>query len=150
MLANIGMYMERPNHQSLPPAVEATHMPSKIAPWAFVLAVRDLDRSARYFRDVLGFQVSWEDATDWRLVERDGVRVMLGYCPSDQPAADLGSHNLFGYLDVDRLRTELMERGAVCTHAIDQPYGMREMVVTTIDGHRIVFGQELKTANKAI
>ncbi|MDQ1462656.1 MAG: hypothetical protein QOI08_4140 [Actinomycetota bacterium] len=128
-------------------------MPPKITPWAFVLAVPDLDRSARYFRDVLGFQVSWEDATDWRLVERDSVRVMLGYCPSDQPAADLGSHNLFGYLDVDnvdKLRTELVERGAVCTLPIDQPYGMREIVVTTVDGHRLVFGQDLKTASEAI
>jgi hypothetical protein len=30
------------------------------------------------FRGVLGFHISWQDATDWRLVERDGVRIMLG------------------------------------------------------------------------
>jgi catechol 2,3-dioxygenase-like lactoylglutathione lyase family enzyme len=64
----------------------------KIAPWAFVLAVPDLDKSTGYFRDVLGFRVRWEDATEWRLVERDGVRIMLGHCPSDMRPADLGSH----------------------------------------------------------
>ena len=30
-------------------------MQPKISPWAFVLAVPDLDKSAAYFRDVLGF-----------------------------------------------------------------------------------------------
>jgi hypothetical protein len=29
-------------------------------------------RRAGYFRDVLGFRVGWEDAEDWRLVQRDG------------------------------------------------------------------------------
>ncbi len=67
-----------------------------ISPWAFVLAVHDLRRSADYFRDVLGFRVLWEEAPDWRLVERDGVRVMLGHCPRDRPPSELGSHTLFG------------------------------------------------------
>ncbi len=86
----------------------------------------------------------WEDATDWRLVERDGVRVMLGRCPNDAPAATLGSHNLFGYIDVDdvdALHAELVARGTPCVPPVDRPYGMRELVVTTVDGHRVVFGQ---------
>ena len=33
---------------------------------AFVLAVTDLELSAAYYRDVLGFRISWEDGTDWR------------------------------------------------------------------------------------
>jgi catechol 2,3-dioxygenase-like lactoylglutathione lyase family enzyme len=118
-----------------------------LSAWAFVLAVRDLDRSAAYFRDVLGFQLLWEEATDWRLAQRDGVRVMLGHCPSETPAAEIGSHNWFGYLesnDVDALRTEIVARGAHCSTPVDQPYGMREVMVTTVDGHRIVFGQEMK------
>jgi catechol 2,3-dioxygenase-like lactoylglutathione lyase family enzyme len=120
-------------------------MSAKVAPWAFVLAVPDLDRSADYFRDMLGFKVLWTDASDWRLVERDGVRVMLGYCPNDMPPAELGSHNWFGYLsvdDVDALHGELTARGAACTSPRNTHYGMREVVATTIDGHRIVFGQD--------
>ncbi len=122
-------------------------MQQRIAPWAFVLAVPDLDKSASYFRDVLGFRVGWDDATGWRLVERDGVRVMLGHCPGDMRPADLGSHNWFGYVDVqdvDALHAEITARGAACSAPKDRPYGMREIVVTTVDGHRIVFGQELK------
>ena len=122
-------------------------MPNEIRPWAFVLAVPDMDKSAAYFRDVLGFRVSWEKATDWRLVERGGVRVMLGHCPKERPAADIGSHSWFGYLDVDdvaQLHAEFTAHGALCTNTVDRPYGMREIVVTTIDGHRIVFGQAIK------
>jgi hypothetical protein len=95
----------------------------------------------------LGFRVLWGDATDWRLVERDSVRVMLGHCPNDMPPSSLGSHNWFGYLEVDdinALHAEITARGATCSEPANRPYRMREVVVTTVDGHRIVFGQELR------
>ena len=116
-----------------------------MTPYAFVLAVPDLERSAGYYRDVLGFQVFWEDAEGWRILKRDAVQIMIGACPDDRPASEIGSHSWFGYVnvpDVAALRDEIQARGAACTALRDQPYGMREMVVTTIDGHRIVFGQE--------
>src|SRR5262245_4826840 len=93
-------------------------MQSKMAPWAFVLAVPDINKTAQYFRDFLGFRISWENATDWRLAERDGVRIMLGQCPTDMHPSALGSHNWFGYLDVndvDGLHAEFTARGAVCS-----------------------------------
>ena len=117
-----------------------------LAPYAFVLAVQDLAKSAAYYRDVLGFRISWEEATDWRLAERDGVRLMIGLCPNEKPAAEIGSHNWFGYVEIDdvsALHAELTNRGANCTALRDQPYGMREMTVTTPDGHRMVFGQDM-------
>ena len=117
-----------------------------IAPWAFVLAVPDLRASAAYFRYVLGFRILWEEAPDWRLAERGGVRIMLGRCPNDTHPSEVGSHNLFGYLDVDdvdALHAELIARGAVCSSPKDMPYGTREIVVTTIDGHRVVFARDL-------
>lgn len=51
-----------------------------MAPCAYILAVTDSEKSAAYYRDVLGFR----------------------------------------------------------------PYGMREIIVTTPDGHRIVFGQQVR------
>ena len=59
--------------------------------------------------------------------------------------AELGSHNWFGYLevdDIDALHAEITARGASATQPTDRPYGIREIVVATGDGHRIVFGQE--------
>jgi catechol 2,3-dioxygenase-like lactoylglutathione lyase family enzyme len=119
----------------------------EMTPWAYVLAVQDLDRSAEFFRDVLGFRILWDDAGEWRLVQRDAVRVMLGHCPNDLRAADLGSHNWFGYVevdDVDGFHAEIITRGAISTEPANRHYGMREVVVTTVDGHRIVFAQQLR------
>jgi catechol 2,3-dioxygenase-like lactoylglutathione lyase family enzyme len=118
----------------------------KITPWAFVLAVHDINKSATFYRDVLGFRIQWEEASDWRLVERDGVRIMLGHCPKDMSPSQLGSHNWFGYVEVDNvdaLFAEITARGAECSSPKDTHYGMREIVVTTGDGHRLVFGQEV-------
>jgi predicted enzyme related to lactoylglutathione lyase len=120
---------------------------SKIAPWAHVLAVRDMDLSAKYFCEVLGFVLEWPEATDWRLVRRDDVRVMLGKCPNATSAAEIGPHSWFAYLDtdgVDKLHADFVANGAVILQSpIDRPYGMRELVVATPDGHRIVFGQDI-------
>ena len=44
--------------------------------------------------------------------------------------------------DVGALCAEIIARGATCSSPKETHYGMREIVVTTIDGHRIVFGQE--------
>jgi uncharacterized glyoxalase superfamily protein PhnB len=118
---------------------------NKFTPYAYVLAVRDLEASAAYYRDVLGFRIDWTEGSDWRLAVRDGVRLMIGHCPDDKPAAEIGSHSWFAYLevdDVDGLHRELTARGANTTSPRDQPYGMREIVVTSPEGHRIVFGQD--------
>lgn len=121
---------------------------TKIPPWAHVLAVNDIDLSARYFCQNLGFTLAWPDAPDWRLVQRDGVRIMLGKCPNATPAAQLGPHSWFAYLDaenVDKLHAELIASDAIIIKApSDTSYGMRELVIATPDGHRIVFGQDVK------
>ena len=60
---------------------------------------------------------------------------------------DLGDHSYFGYVvldDVDAYHAEIAARGAdVIAPPADKPWGMREMPVRTIDGHRIMFAQEL-------
>src|SRR5262245_24894902 len=120
---------------------------SKIAPWAHVLAVREIDSSAKYFCEALGFVLEWPEATDWRLVRRDGARVMLGKCPNATPAAQIGPHTWFPCLipdGVDQLHAELVASGAIILQPpIDRTYGMRELVVATPDGHRIVFGHDI-------
>ncbi len=46
------------------------------------------------------------------------------------------NHNAF--------HAEIVAKGANATPPKTRPYGLREIVVTTIDGHRIVFGQTVK------
>jgi len=118
-----------------------------LRPFAFVLAVQDLERNAAYFRDVLGFRVDWADATDWRIVARGGVRIMLGHCPDALSPAATGDHSYFGYLEVDDVQAfhdEIAQRGAIVLQPpVDRPYGMRECTVATPDGHRFVVGQSI-------
>jgi predicted enzyme related to lactoylglutathione lyase len=112
-----------------------------------VLAVPDLKRSADYYERVLGFRVSEIGDPGWRFAERDGCLLMLGECPNALPPTELGDHSYFAYFEVDNIDTlykEFADKGANMQHPpTDQPWGMREFPVQTIDGHRINFGQEL-------
>jgi len=72
---------------------------------------------------------------------------LLGHFPNDKPATEIFPHDWFGYLeteDVEALRAEFVGRDAQCSERKDQPYGMREIIITTLDAarHRIDFGQE--------
>ncbi len=115
--------------------------------YAFVLAVRDLAASAAYFQDALGFKLEWQDADDWRLLTRGGVRMMLGHCSNEKPASEIGDHSYIAYLeidDVDALHAEIAARGAIIREPpADKPWRMREMLIATPDGHRIMVGQTL-------
>ena len=116
---------------------------------AYVLAVHDLDGSAAYFADVLGFAVDWVDGDNWRTLVRGGVRVMLGRCPDAVSPARLGDHGYFGFFasdDVDALHAEFAARGALILAApVDRPWGWREMAVATPEGHRMMFAQPVRS-----
>jgi uncharacterized glyoxalase superfamily protein PhnB len=120
---------------------------AQITAYAHVLAVPDLGRSSRYFREVLGFGMEWQDGSNWHCLARGGARVMIGHCPDATPPRETGDHSYFGYFhvdDVDGLHREIAARGAIVLVApADKPWGMREMPVATPDGHRMMFGQKL-------
>ena len=52
----------------------------------YVLAVPDLDRSAAFYRDALGFTVHAMGDPGWRLFVKDECRIMAGACPDALPA----------------------------------------------------------------
>jgi catechol 2,3-dioxygenase-like lactoylglutathione lyase family enzyme len=116
-----------------------------VRPYAFVLAVPDLDRSVGYFVDVLGFRPEWRDGNNWQSLVRGEVRLMLGHCPDALSPHEVGDHNYFAYIlveDVDALHAEFISKGAIIRHApTDRPWGRREMGVATPGGHRIIFAQ---------
>lgn len=58
-----------------------------------VLAVRDLEESTRYYINVLGFERDPIDANGWSFLSRDDFKVMLGECPDEKPASELGDHS---------------------------------------------------------
>ncbi|HET6361932.1 MAG TPA: VOC family protein [Gemmatimonadota bacterium] len=113
-----------------------------------VLAVRDLEKSTRYYVDVLGFTLDPIAAAGWSFLSRDSFKVMLGECPGERPAGELGDHSYFAYLlvdDVDEYYREVAARGArVNSSPEDKPWGLREFGLATPDGHRLTCGQPIR------
>ena len=120
----------------------------QLVDWLFVLAVRDLERSADYLRRVLGFADEPVDAPGWRFIARDGCRIRLGHCPDAAPAAAIGDHSYFAYLmtnDARALFDRATAAGAEVRAAIeDKPWGIREFCIAMPEGHRIVVGEVLR------
>jgi uncharacterized glyoxalase superfamily protein PhnB len=112
-----------------------------------VLAVRNLEESTRFYTDVLGFRRDPIEADGWSFLTRDTFKVMLGECPNEKPASELGDHSYFVYLRVeglDQLYEELSARGAREIAAPEnKPWGLREFGIRTPDGHRIMFGEPI-------
>jgi uncharacterized glyoxalase superfamily protein PhnB len=107
--------------------------------------VRDLEASTRYYKEVLGFIQDPIPAAGWSFLTRDAFRVMLGECPDEKPASELGNHSYIAYWNiegVDQFYRELAARGALLTSApADKPWGLREFGLRTPDGHRITCGE---------
>jgi catechol 2,3-dioxygenase-like lactoylglutathione lyase family enzyme len=120
---------------------------AKILQHHYVLAVPDAHASAKFFVEVLGFAVS-HDGDGWVFVSRDACMIMLGTCPDDLPPRELGSHSYFAYLrvdDVDAVYAGAKGQGVdLLSGPTDKPWGMREFVLRTPDGHRLMIGQPVK------
>ena len=112
-----------------------------------VLAVRDLATSARFYTDVLGFRHDPVDARGWSFLSKDAFKLMLGECADEVPAAEVGNHSWFARVMVDGLDEyfgQVSARGAeVISAPADRAYGLREFVIRTPDGHRLMFAERL-------
>ena len=112
----------------------------------YVLAVHDVRKSAGFFVESLGFEVTAEPP-GWIFVTRDNCMIMLGECRDSIPASELGDHSYFGYLRVDdagRFYDELQAKGVEMLSPLsDKPWGMREFALQTPEGHRMMIGQWL-------
>lgn len=119
----------------------------------FVLAVPDLRRSAAFYRDVLGFEIRELGDPGWRMYVRDECRIMAGECPEAIPPAQTGDHSYFGYFFVDaidELYAKVSAAGVEVVKAlVTDPWGMREFGVRTVDGHRIMFGEECHDGHRS-
>lgn len=111
-----------------------------------ILAVQSLRVSIPFYRDVLGMSIDFEPP-GWCFLSRDNFAVAVGECPEALPAKELGDHSYFAYVTVLSAALLFQEFSAKSVKFIkpltDEPWGMREFGVLTIDGHRILFGQEL-------
>lgn len=113
----------------------------------YVLAVKDLARSRDWYERVLGCETEVIDENNWLFFHRDGVEFMCGHCPDAADISTLGDHQYFAYLcvdDVDVFHDRAKREGADITKApCDEPWGMREMHLRTIDGHRMTIAMKI-------
>jgi predicted enzyme related to lactoylglutathione lyase len=113
----------------------------------FVLAVQDLQKSATFYRDVLGFEIHEMGDPGWRFFVSGSCTIMAGECPDAIPVAGTGYHSYFAYLVVDDVDAFHARVAATPTEIVkplrDEPWEMREFGLRTIDGHRIMIGQEI-------
>jgi uncharacterized glyoxalase superfamily protein PhnB len=123
------------------------------------LIVSDIDRSAAFYRDVLGFttvaSVPEEPPFVFVWLQRGDVNVFLNTLQAaqedlpDLAARSLGgTATLFFMLEaegveagVDALFTQIAGRAPVLMPLKDQFYGMREFAVTDPDGYVLIFAQ---------
>ena len=115
----------------------------------FVIAVPDLERSMRFYRDVLGFQVLDIDAPGWGFFVRDAAFIMAGECRDAIDPHALGDHSYFAYLEVDEIDDLYASVTAQGTNVVkkiqNEPWGMREFGIRTVDGHRLMFASPTLT-----
>lgn len=114
----------------------------------YVLAVHDLDRTRTFYESVLGCTSEDVDPGNWVFLRTGTVTFMVGHCPDAPSPASLGDHSYFAYLVVDdiepfaaRAREHEVE---LIKEVRDEPWGMRELGLRTVDGHRIMLGQPLE------
>lgn len=117
----------------------------KILQTKHVLAVQELAKSVDYYKSKLGFETIWTDGAGWHCLGLQGFQVMLGECSDDKSAFELANHSYFAYINlegVDDLHAKFASKGVNITHKLaSKPWGQREFGITTIDGHRIMFGE---------
>ena len=120
---------------------------AKIVGTRYVLAVKDLEKSAQYYQAQLGF-TTWWAGQGWHFLALGAFKVMLGECPDDRSAFETRNHSYFAYIDlenIDELYRQYQEKEVEITAEIaDRPWGQREFGIRTIDGHRIMFGEALQ------
>lgn len=128
---------------------QQTRASAKVVGQHYVLAVPDVKATAKWWTEVMGFDV-WMEPEGWIFVRRGNCSLMMGECPDAIAPKDLGDHSYFAYIEMDDLNAyhaEVTARGLDVAAPEDKPWGMREMKVRTPDGHRIMFGQDLPPAS---
>ena len=119
----------------------------KVLKTQHVLAVDDFEAAEKYFIEQLGFTLR-NRIGGWSFLHLGDFHLMVGDCRGEMPARDTNNHSLFAYVNcegIDELYAQYKARGVQFNQKIsDKPWGLREFGVETPEGHRIMFGQEIR------
>jgi catechol 2,3-dioxygenase-like lactoylglutathione lyase family enzyme len=107
-----------------------------------ILRVANLQRSLRYYVDVLGFTNAEWGGDDFTCVSRDGADIYLSEGDQGQP----GTWVWVGVSDVRALHEEFKSTGATILHPPEGFPWACEMKVGDPDGHVLRFGSDPEDA----
>lgn len=116
-------------------------------------AVADVVKTAEYYRDVLGFEISgyWMDPPVYAIVSRGSVQIHFGLADDPKnPQRSNHKHREDGldlYVRISGLETlhdELKSKSVKIIQPIcEQEYGMIEFVIEDCNGFKIAFGENI-------
>lgn len=114
---------------------------------SIILPVKDLEQSVNYYKDVLGFSISflWQDPPTYAVINRDdSVGIHLTESENFETAEEHHPRLYVFVHDPDKLFEEYTQAGADIIESInDTDYQMREFLVRDINGYKLVFGKAL-------
>ena len=120
--------------------------PTETSPLRFdyaipILNVKNVPASIAYYVEKLGFEKEWDwgEPATFGCVKHDGVQIFL--CEGAQGSP--GTWISIFVRDVDALHADYEKRGAIIKQKpTNFPWGIREMNVADLDGHRLRMGSE--------
>ncbi|UAL11919.1 VOC family protein [Caulobacter segnis] len=108
---------------------------------------RDIQASCAFYRDVLGFEKTFQngDPVGFMILEKDAAELHLSLVRDHKSSTTNIAHLLVD--DVDALHDRLVAAGVrIIKSLADKDYGLRAFVFADLDGNRIDVGQPLTPA----
>lgn len=113
-----------------------------------VMAVKNLATSTDYYMNKLGFSRDFS-VDGWEFLSLENFRLQLGECPDEIDAGDTNNHSYFANIevrDIDALYDSFQQAGAnISSQPENKSWGLRELLVQSPDGHRMLFIQPIET-----
>lgn len=112
------------------------------------LVVKDVVKTAEYYRDVLGFSTIgyFLDPPVYAMVERDGFQVHFAKSDTDafpinEQFRKISADLIIWVPEIDLFFEEVKSKNAEIVEGIVQrAYGSREFIIKDCDGHKILVG----------
>jgi uncharacterized glyoxalase superfamily protein PhnB len=102
------------------------------------LPVDDVAAAVTYYRDVLGFQINYQQ-DDLGVMDRDAITILL--IARTESHKGIGSFEAY-VSNADALYEELLAKGAkIVGRPVSHPWGLRDFRVIDLEGNRITFAQ---------
>jgi uncharacterized glyoxalase superfamily protein PhnB len=118
-----------------------------------MLICADVQNSIKFYEKAVGMDVAQRmdevGKSGWAMMQKDGIKLMLAsphYFPEMPKVQDryFQAQYYFYTDDVDALHKRVTKAGFEPTGIIEQEYGMREFEMPDLDGHLLIFGQDMK------